>query len=97
MVLIATVITSSSVGARLVLNAVVDSGRVPGYLTEARRHDRHIPQAPLHIHRSPELCLEAIVLRGARNRAAATADRLIGARDILRGRFIQTTTGAELI
>lgn len=61
------------------------------------QHGHHsITQATLHIHLSPEHCLEVTVLRGPRADVTTMAEHMISARGVLHGKFVPTTTGKDL-
>lgn len=66
------------------------------HLTQVQHHHHTVAQAALHIHLTPENCLEVIVLRGPRAEVKAMAEHLISARGVLHGKFVPTTTGEEL-
>lgn len=63
------------------------------HLTEIQHQHHTIAQVALHMHLSPEHCLEVIVLRGPRGEVTALAERLISSRGVLHGKFVPTTTG----
>jgi CopG family nickel-responsive transcriptional regulator len=66
------------------------------HLTQVQHHDHTVAQAALHIHLTPEHCLEVIVLRGHKAEVTAMADSLISARGVLHGKFLPTTTGEDI-
>lgn len=66
------------------------------HLTRMQHHDHTTAQAALHIHLTPEHCLEVIVLRGHRQEVTALAEHLISARGVLHGKFVPTTTGEDI-
>ncbi len=66
------------------------------HLIDMQHHDHHVAQAALHIHLSPEHCLEVIVLRGSRAEVTHMANHLISAKGVLHGKFVPTTTGDEI-
>jgi len=66
------------------------------HLIDMQHHDHHIAQATLHIHLSPEHCLEVIVLRGPRAEVTHMANHLISAKGVMHGKFVATTSGAGI-
>ncbi|HZO88433.1 MAG TPA: nickel-responsive transcriptional regulator NikR [Chthonomonadaceae bacterium] len=66
------------------------------HLTEMQHHHHAVAHAALHIHLTPENCLEVIVLRGAKAEVNALANHLISTKGVLHGRFIATTTGEDI-
>ncbi|HLK59241.1 MAG TPA: nickel-responsive transcriptional regulator NikR [Chthonomonadaceae bacterium] len=66
------------------------------HLTEMQHHHHTVAQAALHIHLTPENCLEVIVLRGKQDEVSMLAHHLMSARGVLHGKFIPTTTGEDI-
>lgn len=66
------------------------------HLTHMQHHAHHIAVATLHIHLTPDNCLEVIVLRGPRADVTSMAHHLISTKGVLHGKFVPTTTGEEL-
>jgi len=66
------------------------------HLIEIQHHDHKTAQTALHIHLSAENCLEVIVLRGRRADVIHMAGHLTSARGVLHGKFVPTSTGADL-
>jgi CopG family nickel-responsive transcriptional regulator len=66
------------------------------HLTEMQHHHHTVAQAALHIHLTPENCLEVIVLRGKRDEVRTLAHHLISARGVLHGKLVPTTTGEDI-
>ncbi len=66
------------------------------HLTELQHHHHAVTQATLHIHLTPENCLEVVVLRGPKAEVTALAHHLISARGVLHGKFVPTTTGEDI-
>lgn len=63
------------------------------HLTQLQHHHHEVAQAALHIHLSPEYCLEAIVLRGKKEEVEHLATHLISAKGVLHGKIVPTTLG----
>lgn len=62
------------------------------------QHDHHtVVVASMHVHLSPEYCLEVIVVRGEREQVKRVADHLLAMRGVVHGRFVPTTTGEEIL
>lgn len=70
--------------------------QVSEHLTQMQHHHHGTALAALHIHLSADHCLEVIVLRGTQADVQTLADHLISARGVLHGKFVPTTTGADL-
>jgi CopG family nickel-responsive transcriptional regulator len=66
------------------------------HLTQMQHHHHTTTLATLHIHLTPENCLEVIVLRGKQEEVQAMAEHLISARGVLHGKFVPTTTGEDI-
>jgi CopG family nickel-responsive transcriptional regulator len=66
------------------------------HLIDMQHHAHGVAQATLHIHLTPEHCLEVIVLRGSRADVTGMADHLISARGVLHGKFVPTTSGDKI-
>lgn len=66
------------------------------HLIEIQHHDHKTAQTALHIHLSEDYCLEVIVLRGRRADVVHMAGHLTSARGVLHGKFVPTSTGADL-
>jgi CopG family transcriptional regulator, nickel-responsive regulator len=67
------------------------------HLTEMQHHHHTVAQAALHIHLTPENCLEVIVLRGKQHDVTTLAHHLMSARGVLHGKFVPTTTGEDIL
>jgi CopG family transcriptional regulator, nickel-responsive regulator len=70
--------------------------QVSDHLLQMQHSHHSVTQATLHIHLSPEHCLEVTVLRGPRTDVTTMAEHLISARGVLHGKFVPTTTGKDL-
>jgi CopG family nickel-responsive transcriptional regulator len=62
-------------------------------LIEMQHHSPAQALASLHIHLTPNTCLEVIVLRGKQTDVVELANHLMSARGVLHSHFIPTTTG----
>jgi CopG family nickel-responsive transcriptional regulator len=70
--------------------------QISEHLTQIQHHHHATAQTSLHIHLSPENCLEVIVLRGRRTEVLEMAHHLMSARGVLHSKFVPTTTGEGL-
>lgn len=67
--------------------------RLGDRLTAMQHEAHHAVIATLHVHLTPEYCMEVIVLRGAAGRVRALADALIATKGVRHGRL--TLTAAD--
>ncbi|MDI6843440.1 MAG: nickel-responsive transcriptional regulator NikR [Anaerosomatales bacterium] len=66
-------------------------------LTEHQHSHHKEIVSTLHIHLDAHNCLEVVVLRGNANEIKRLADELIGTKGVKHGKFVATTTGADLV
>lgn len=66
-------------------------------LTEHQHTHHHEIVSTLHIHLDSHHCLEVVVLRGVAREIRRIADGLIGTKGVKHGKFVATTTGADLV
>lgn len=66
-------------------------------LTEHQHTHHHEIISTLHIHLDSHHCLEVVVLRGVAREIKRIADGLIGTKGVKHGKFVATTTGADLV
>jgi len=65
-------------------------------LTDLQHHETKHIIASLHVHIDSHNCLEVVILKGPGRKIQHIADALISTKGVKHGRFIGTTTGADL-
>ncbi|HXK61513.1 MAG TPA: nickel-responsive transcriptional regulator NikR [Acidobacteriota bacterium] len=64
-------------------------------LTEYQHHHMDAIISTLHVHLTPHLCLEVLLLRGKAKEIKKVADGLIATKGVQHGRLVMTAVGRE--
>jgi CopG family transcriptional regulator, nickel-responsive regulator len=64
-------------------------------LTEYQHHHLNAIISTVHIHLTPHLCLEVLLLRGKAKEIKKVADGLIATRGVQHGKLVMTTVGRD--